>query len=177
MIIGVSGKKRSGKDTFYKFFKELLPEHEIKKYAFADLVKEYAIKYFSIPLSEIKNENHRFILQGLGQAFREEVSKTYWVDHVFSEIKESQNNNPNEISIITDVRYRNEAKEVEKHPESFLVNIQKTFSENSVDFHQSENDLNNYEFEHVIINNGDLDDYKRKIEKWIEKNLLLTTRW
>lgn len=171
MIIGVSGKKRSGKDTFYIFFKELLPEKNVKRYAFADLVKDYAIKYFGIPLSEIKNENHRFVLQGLGQAFREEVSKTYWVDQVFSQIKQNRKNDPNEISIITDVRYTNEAKEVEKQPNSFLINIQKTFPENNVDFHQSENDLNNYEFEHVIINNGDLDDYKRKIEKWIEKNL------
>lgn len=178
MIIGVAGKKRSGKDTFYEIVKnELENVVNVKKYAFADLVKLYAIKYFGIPESQIKLERHRFILQGIGQMFREEINSSFWIDAVFQEIDLKKHNESKELSIITDVRYFNEAEAILSKEDSILVKIVNPRTNLHKDFHQSENDLNDYHFDFLIDNSGDLEDYQKEVKGWISKNYSLIIPW
>lgn len=178
MIIGVSGKKRSGKDTFYNLLKnEIQGEANVKRYAFADHVKELAIKYFDIPTNQIKFERHRYILQGLGQIFREEVSKTFWIDYVINQINESRKKDPKEISVITDVRYLNESEAILAQDHSILIKIHNPISEFWKDSHQSENDLNDYEFDFQIENSEDLGVYQKRVKEWVLKNYSLIIPW
>jgi len=175
MIIGVSGKKRSGKDTFFEILKNSLSgKYLIKKYAFADRVKEYAIKYFNVLPLEIKKEENRFILQGIGQFVRQEINKDFWVNEVFSDIYLSRFKNPNEISIITDVRYQNEADKITSVDSGILIRIENP-NLNLIDYHESENDLDSYPFDMKILNNGSIEDYERSIKKWVETNINLLT--
>lgn len=177
MIIGIAGKKRSGKDTFYQITSQMLKgKHQVKRYAFADSVKDFAMNYFGILREDIKNEKNRYLLQGIGQMLRDEVSKNFWIDKVFSEIHKSRLNHPGEISIITDVRYRNEAEAILSKDNSLLIKIDNpnTFT---FDYHQSENDLDNFNFDVVIKNNGTLEDYEEQIEKWLKQNLPWIIHW
>lgn len=171
MIIGVSGKKRSGKDTFYELLKNNLKDHSsVKRYAFADPVKEYATQYFNIDWREIKNEQNRFILQGIGQMFREKVDENYWVLKTIKKIRESRLKNPGEISVITDVRYINEANEVINQEEGILIKIINKNTE-AFDSHISENNLDDYEFDYIIENNGSMDSYRNEVSLWVKSHL------
>jgi hypothetical protein len=177
MIIGVSGKKRTGKDTFYTVASKLLKgKNVVKRYAFADTVKEYAIEYFKIPKDEIKLEEHRYILQAIGQMLRDEVSKSYWINKTFHKIYESRLKNPGEISIITDVRYLNEVEAILNSENSILIRIENGKNEN-LDFHQSENDLNSFQFDFVITNTGTLEEYEAKVTEWLKSNLPWIIHW
>lgn len=176
MIIGVSGKKRSGKDTFYEILKDKLEIKKykyvtVKKYAFADEVKKYAIDFFNVPENEIKLERNRFILQGIGELFRSKVNQNYWVNNLFESIYKSREKNPNEMSVITDVRHLNEVELILDQPYSLLVRIKNINTDKDDDKHRSEMELNDYPFDSYIENNGSLDDYRRSIEKWIDTNL------
>lgn len=177
MIIGISGKKRSGKDSFYSIIKKLLDgKHTVKRYAFADKVKEYAVNHFGIPLKDVKLEENRKLLQSIGQLFREEVSKDYWVTQVFSEIHKSRLKNPGEISVITDIRYVNEAEHVLNLDNSILIRV---INKNSATFdsHQSENDLDYFNFDFTISNNGTIEDYEKEVQAWVRKNLPWIIHW
>jgi hypothetical protein len=177
MIIGISGKKRAGKDTFFNVAHKILNgKYPVKRYAFADNVKKFAVKYLNVPTADIKNEENRFILQGIGQMLREEVSKDFWVNSLFAEIYKSRQLNPSEISIITDVRYKNEAEIILSKDDSFLLKIEnkKTFM---VDYHQSEIDLDDFEFDFTIENEGTLSEYEEQIEIWFKRNLPWIIHW
>jgi hypothetical protein len=177
MIIGVSGKKRTGKDTFYKIAKKLLEgKSKVKRYAFADAVKEYAIKYFNIPKEDIKLEENRYILQAIGQMLREEVSKEYWINKVLKDVHASRVKNPGEISIITDVRYTNEAEAILHSDNALLIRIEKD-NVDTLDMHQSENDLDDFQFDVVIQNNGTVEQYEAKVTEWLKSNLPWIIHW
>lgn len=177
MIIGISGKKRAGKDTFYHTTQKLLKgKHLVKRYAFADAVKDFAMKYYEIPREDIKLEENRYILQGTGQMLRDEVSKNFWIDKVFTEIHRSRLNHAGEISIITDVRYRNEAEFILSKDDSILIKIENS-NTLTQDYHQSENDLNNFAFDFIIKNNGSIEEYEEKIILWLKQNLPWIIHW
>lgn len=176
MIIGVSGKKRSGKDTFFRIAqKRLMGLYSVKRYAFADPVKEYAQDYFGILPENVKDEENRFILQGIGHIMREEVTKDYWINKIIRQVYQSQLKDPNEISIITDVRYRNEADAILEQEHGLLVRVVNKNTE-APDSHFSEIDLDDYEFDFTIHNNGTLEEYEKEVVGWIESNLPWITR-
>jgi hypothetical protein len=176
MIIGVSGKKRSGKDTFYEIIKnELKNKQTVKRYAFADRVKICAKKYFGINQSDIKLEQNRFILQGIGQMLRQEINPNYWINIVIREMMESRSKNPDEISVITDLRYINEVEEILSLGNSVVVRIER--NQDNYDNHISETDLNNYPFDFYIKNNEDVDSYRREVLSWIKLNLPWIIHW
>jgi hypothetical protein len=177
MIIGVSGKKRSGKDTFYTVAQKLLEgRYPVRRYAFADNVKKFAIKYLNIPNKDIKNEEYRYILQGIGQMLRDEVSKDFWVHSLFTEINNSRRINSSEISVITDVRYQNEVEAILSLDNSIVIKVENpnTFS---IDYHVSERDLDNFEFDFVIKNDGSISEYEEKIKTWLKQNLPWIIHW
>jgi len=184
MKIGISGKKLSGKDTFFQIAQEVFakeaPHARLHRYAFADLVKQYAATYFNIDprVSGEEKERVRFVWQGIGQMLREEVDEDYWVKKVFEQIdqdgQEYMSAYPDSIfiGIITDVRYKNEARLIEEDGNSLLLRINRpslTFD----DQHASEIDLDDYTFTYEIENTGDLIQYKGQVIEWLYKNLPL----
>jgi dephospho-CoA kinase len=174
MIVAVSGKKRSGKDTFYQLVKEYV-EHgtniRVVRFAFADAVKKYAESYFAVSRYTDKEE-YRFILQGIGQMMREEVRKSYWIDITSRGIEEefTKYGKDNVIAIITDVRYLNEMEwALENADISLRIERAEAPSDDS---HPSEVELDKFDFGHKIINNGDMCQYREVVSKWVSEHLL-----
>ena len=97
-IVLVSGKARSGKDTFSKFLKK--HDKRIKIVAFAQNLKELAVRTFGISLGDLEDyknngnvivhgldtetlqggntQSYRSILQNLGNGVREMFGKEIW---------------------------------------------------------------------------------------------------
>ena len=168
MVIGVAGKKRSGKDTFFNIISETLGTRcNVKRYAFADEVKAYAENYFKIPKDKVKEEENRIYLQGIGQMFREKVNRNYWVNFLMIKMMESRLKDPNELSIITDVRYINEVEKILELENSLILKVENPNIE-SYDSHISENDLNEYHFDYIIKNDSTMDVYEKRVREWIE---------
>lgn len=165
MIIGISGKKYSGKDTAFLLISKEVPA---VRFAFADMVKYYARTYFGVdPLAVGEDkEKTRFILQGVGEMFRNEVSKTYWTDQVFNAIEQLD---PNFVYVITDVRYINEVEEIRKRGgKVFRV----TRPGETQDNHPSETELTDscFDEEDIIVNDDTLDVFAERIYRWMIKN-------
>lgn len=73
-LIGIHGKARSGKDEFCKI---LCDTYGFKRIAYADVIRELAVKYFEVPQEETldkKTKESRKILQGIGVSVRNHLS-------------------------------------------------------------------------------------------------------
>ncbi len=177
MVIALSGKKGSGKDSFYQisvdYFRRRGFSGPIFKFAFADRVKKYAEQYFGVDLSnDQKKEETRFILKGIGQMIREEVNKDYWANIVFDELYGLKllHGKYNFIAFITDVRYFNEAQRCLREAD-FLIRVVNPRA--IYDPHQSEVDLDNFPFGHYVWNDGGLGVYKERVGSWLKEHVLI----
>lgn len=170
-LIGISGKKRSGKDTFYQVFNThvMAPKVAVRRYAFADAVKTFATKYFGY--EESKKEEQRFILQGVGHMLREEVSENFWVDITYNQILKDREDFTSRgvvlVSVVTDVRYPNEVDSILERNGHIVRIIREDYEE--PDPHPSETSLDNTQFDDVVLNNGDLLKYVDTVWRWTEK--------
>lgn len=162
MIIGVIGKKGSGKDTVCDYLES---KYKVKKYSFAKALKEFCMKEFRLsydevydqkdkekPLLKLNNHTPRVCLQDIGVIFRK-FNPNFWVDKVITQI-----NKDSEIfNSIADVRFPNEADICD-------LTIRISRPGYNGDDHESENALNNHKTDFVIINDGSLQDLHDKIE-------------
>lgn len=174
MIIGISGKKQSGKDTFLELANQIRSEEGrplFKCKKFADKVKEicalvtcrplymfYDAKYYNDILPEYGNMTIRQLQQKVGtDLFRQNLHPDTWINALNIEtFKEDED------YIITDVRFKNEAKRI-KSLGGILVRVNR--SNSNTDKHPSETGLDDYEeFDYIIQNDGTLDEYKEKIK-------------
>lgn len=104
LIIAVSGKAFSGKDTFFELAKELEAEDlKVTRFAFGDEVKKAAKL---LGWDGNKDEKGRSILTWVGDGAREFISPTIWVDKVIDEMEKTYAFSPKRsIFIVTDCRY------------------------------------------------------------------------
>ena len=170
-LIGLSGKKGSGKDLFYELFNEIVFGYENKK--FADKLKQicsilsglpieyfYNRKKYSIYL-ENWNMDIRTMMQKVGtEVFRQNFDENTWAKSLFSDFKDSK-------WIITDVRFLNEVNIIRKY-NGILIRIERPNNEKK-DNHASEISLDYYDkWDYKIINDGSIVDYKNKIRNTIK---------
>ena len=111
-IIGICGVARSGKDTLYLCLKDIAPRKEWRRLAFADELKseceEFLLKNTGIsPFTDSDEEKLliRPFLVAYGTHLRRALDPNCWVSAVKKQVEGSANG---EISVITDVRYKNE---------------------------------------------------------------------
>ncbi len=111
MIIGISGFARSGKDTFGLSLQRILKTYSIESEinAFANVLKndidQFLIEKFNIS-AFTKKENEKSLIRPILVAYGESKRKqdpNYWIDQIKEKSK-------NKLTIVTDVRYENEAK-------------------------------------------------------------------
>ena len=108
ILIGVTGTARHGKDTVAD---HLVSHMAFTKASFATAVKEFAINQFGLTREECyreKTEKSRWILQSIGNGCREEFGDEIWIE------KLSQQIGALERTVISDVRYLNEAEYIRK---------------------------------------------------------------
>lgn len=166
-IIGVSGKKRSGKDTFF----QMLEKHSdvpVYRLAFADTLKqeiyEYILKPNGLELDMMSNEatkeQFRTLLQWWGTEFRRRLFRDdYWLAKLSEQL--SQYENQDAIVMITDVRFPNEFQYI-KSIGGLMVRITRPNMPSSGDVHVSETALDDeLGFDTFIENNGSLELFDR----------------
>lgn len=103
-LIGIVGKKRSGKDTFAS----VLVEHGWKRAAFADALKEELAEWLGVSVEdiELRKEAFRAALQERGARMRRDDPE-YWIKKLVATIAEDFAAGGKVV--ITDIRYENEA--------------------------------------------------------------------
>ena len=177
MIIGISGKAGSGKDTAAKMLEVLYANPDIsyedfanKRYKnfadiqivhFADSLKETAQVLFRIGEWETNTQEGkkttinwigktvRELLQGIGQGLRDAIDPNLWVKILFANTEGWSN------YIIADVRYPNEVKAI-KERNGILLRIDREGA--GAGNHSSETALDDYkEWDVHIENNGSLE--------------------
>ena len=178
MIIGISGKAGSGKDTAAKMLEVLYANPDIsyedfvnKRYKnfadiqivhFADSLKETAQVLFRIGEWETNTQEGkkttinwigktvRELLQGIGQGLRDAIDPNLWVKILFANTEDWSN------YIIADVRYPNEVYAIKKR-NGILIRIDRKGA--GAGNHSSETALDNYkEWDVHIENNGSIED-------------------
>lgn len=120
MIIGISGKSGSGKDTLANILKGAYPEMNFQHIAFADKVKVIAGELLSVGSSQFENREYkeswvedlnisvRGILQAIGDGLRDKIHPDIWLIALQKRI------NPSLNYLVTDCRYKNEAEAIKK---------------------------------------------------------------
>lgn len=161
-LIGLIGKKRSGKDTAARF---LVQDHGFVRYAFADPLKAAALHvdpwiyshgdYYR--LSEViaaRGENRakelaevRRVWQDLGVAMREHVDPDVWLNATMRKVLAEDR-----PVVLTDVRFPNEADAIEAAG-GLLVRVVRA-SAPTDDAHVSETALDGRECGATLVNDG-----------------------
>ena len=169
MIIGLSGYAQSGKNTVADI---LVDHHGFIALAFADPIKAlvYDInpKINSIEIQGMVNEygwdivkqdpEVRRLLQTTGEAGRQGIDEYLWVALTLSQIKD-----PHEGRyVITDVRFPNEASAISSQGGQ-LWRIERP-GVDAVNDHISETALDAWVFDETIVNDGTIEDLKKKIK-------------
>lgn len=179
-IIGISGKRGSGKSTAARIIHKEAPQYEIR--AFADKLKFFLADAFGVsPLmfedesfkssvappewQEVDEEGnltqrtHRWYLANCGtNAMRNVLHNNFWVNALAADLRSDS------CSVISDVRFRNEAGWV-KSQGGILIRINRDIeSVDDMDAHHSETALDNYKgFDYIINNNKELSYLQKEI--------------
>jgi len=172
MIISFSGYAKSGKDTAAEIVRTEFPRFKVKK--FSGKLKEIASILTGIPASMfeqqfIKESNidgwgmtGRELLQKIGtDAIRDGLHKDAWVISLFADYHSTDN------WLITDCRFPNEYEYVKMFG-GITVRIVRDGVE-PVNAHPSETSLDNFDFDIVISNDGDLDKFKNVVLELVKK--------
>jgi len=188
MIIALSGYAQSGKDACANFIREIDPDFEIKK--FSHKLKVVASILTGIPVDKFEDQDFkkttmgdewtyvgipltvRDFLQRLGtDAVRNNLHHNAWVNALMSGYRKEKWSGwidnirfdyPASKWVITDCRFPNEAKAV-KERGGIIVRVDRS-GVNPVNAHPSETALDSWKFDHIIVNNGTLEDLKTSIQ-------------
>lgn len=159
-LIGISGKKLSGKDTLCR----LLQQHyagESVRLAFADPLKEEVAKAICRPIKWVEDNKAdlRLLLQAWGTDFRRKhYGENYWVKQVIQKILALDEKVG--LVVIPDVRFLSEAGSL-RSAGATLIRIERPPA--PIDIHPSEVELDNYEhFNYRVKNGGTVDDLSRQ---------------
>lgn len=172
VVIGIAGKKRSGKDTVAKALIECARREDItaSRRALADALKEecasmlapllHPRKSYSAILAEMHaddtKERYRLLLQWWGTEFRRGMTRdSYWVDNLRTWILRNCKGE-REIVVVPDVRFPNEVEMI-KQLGGVVVNVNRPFLD-AGDHHVSERALDEFQdWDYVVNNISDLE--------------------
>ena len=176
-IIGISGKKGSGKDTFAKLLQKQLELSTCKsvridsfaanlKYCCAVISGQPDYLFCNQDMKDRKagflNFTNRELMQKFGDLTRS-LDKDIWIKSLFN--KYLYLDNPPEYLIVSDVRFKNEAEHIKKL-DGILIRIESDRVKEN--YHISETELDNYpNFDLKITNNKSesLEQLKNKAKK------------
>src|SRR4029077_473617 len=164
IILAFGNKARQGKDTASAaIFNHIthnnlvLDRHEqnkgkiaVRQFRFADALYDECRRFHGMTTKDAP------LLQRVGAERRAE-NPFYWVDKVFDQIREFQTQNSKSVSLISDLRYKNEAQELAKR-EGYAVQVVALDSATGKQYidpsrpadHISETDLDDYPWDFFI---------------------------
>ena len=155
MIIGISGKKRSGKDTVADIL--LGTNDNSIKYSFANPLKCEVARACGVTVEYIEEHkaNFRLMLQGWGTDYRRKLfGEDYWLKKMDQAVEQFSGR---PLVIIPDVRFMNEYDWVKKN-DGIMVRVNRPELQ-VVDGHVSETELDDIpNWDIVICNDGTIKD-------------------
>jgi hypothetical protein len=161
-IIGISGKKRTGKTTVANYIQTLHP-NRVFIMSFADALKDEVCEAMGITkkFMEDNKDDFRLILQGWGTNFRRKHSgDDYWLRKYLTKLL---NLPPTAIVVTPDVRFINEAETILK-VKGLLWRINKQEFDLD-DQHVSETQMDRWtKWDAVINNDHDIETLLRTID-------------
>lgn len=186
IIIGINGKKQSGKTTIANILKDLFPERVIIL-NFGDAVKESLKPIFSFSDDELYGDSKEVIndfwgitpremmqyfatelmRNGLSKRF-DNIGSNVWVLSLERKIKEILKTERNKIIIIADLRFKNEYALIKKYNGLTIKVYNENVENNEYSSHVSENDLDDLTFDYNIHNNGTIESLKENIIKTLK---------
>lgn len=153
-VIGLAGKKQSGKDTVFEIARKQLPKLRVGRAAFADPLKaEVAhVTQMNVNFIEANKDKLRLLLQAWGADFRRQFyGQEYWVNAMRHVLRDADKHA--DVLFITDLRYENEAEFVHELG-GVVVRVDRDGGDN--DTHSSETVMDGYDgYDYAIDNNGD----------------------
>jgi hypothetical protein len=155
-IIGLIGKKQSGKDEFCKHLAKLTT---VRRLAFGDALKREVASGCRVSVDYINEHKpaFRLILQGWGTDFRRGLfGEDYWV-------KQLPPFNPYALNVVTDVRFENEVQLI-KRSGGLLLRIERRGL--STDLHPSETSVDDVEVDYIVENHGTLVEFYAAVESF-----------
>ena len=172
MIIGLSGYAQVGKDSVAKI---LVENYGYSRIAFADIIKlacyrlNPIITYEGMRLKHLVDldgwENAkqqpevRRMLQVMGsEVGRDLIDPQIWVELTMNSAHKSDN------IVVSDVRFRNEAEEI-KWKGGQVWRISRIDRDAPINVHRSETDLDDWNFDQYISNNGTLADLYAQVKE------------
>tara|TARA_Y100000758_G_scaffold43411_1_gene28074 strand:+ start:280 stop:855 length:576 start_codon:yes stop_codon:yes gene_type:complete len=170
MLIGISGKAQSGKDTLGKF---LCDEYKCLHYYFAKPLKEGAKVMFNLTDDQIANKevpiepwgiSPRKIYQLLGTEVGRGIDPAIWIKNAEMFIKSV----PGRTVVITDCRFDNEATFI-RNRGGVVINIVRDHEDIDENRHSSEGGLEEKNIDFTIYNNGTIEDMCNEVVYGIQK--------
>ena len=174
MIIGLSGYARSGKDTVAE---TLIREFGFERVAFADPIREilYAmnphvggerlvpiVDSYGWDVAKSKQEA-RELFQSLGYAARQNINPNVWIMAAFGKMRKDKN------YVIADVRFRNEANAIREFGGQ-VWRVERPGVE-AVNGHVSEWEMDGYDFDHGLSNDGTLEQLEYMVKTIYDKTV------
>lgn len=186
MLIGLSGRKGSGKDTAALY---LCSKYNFKSIAFADPLKESCQILFGFSHEQLYDLAHketldpywnvtpRKIYQFLGtEVFRGSIQQVipgigedFWVRSTMQKLKHitSRTKLDKVNVVITDVRFQNELDAIRNEGGFIIKLVRNICISNSEDQHSSESIVDNLESDIVIENNSTLESLYESIDQFV----------
>lgn len=176
MLVGLLGKKRSGKDTTADY---IVNKYGFNKRAFADPLKNAVKELFMLSNTQLYGDekdcvDERWELKPreIFQLFGTEIVRntfpkyfpirgdSFWVKNMELYYNDKKDTN----IVISDVRFQDEIDFIEKNGGVVIKLVR--YSDNDVDGHESENiDVLKYKSNILINNDGTIDELYNKIDK------------
>ena len=174
MLIGVSGKAGSGKDTIGDY---LVKEYAFKKIALADPIKRLVKDVFALDdhavydrvareqsLQRWPKWSVRTLLQFIGtELFREKIDDSVWVKSLWYKIQDDKANN----YVCPDIRFPNELNyfmENAKDGEFFSFKVTRPGYDGNVGLKGHASEAHDLEGDFQIINNGTYETLYNKVD-------------
>jgi hypothetical protein len=184
MIVGLCGRARHGKDTIADY---LVSNYKFQKYSFANPLKRGCMELFGFTEEQVFGElkevvdplwgcTPRQMLQVLGTellqlhvqeyipSFKENIGRKVWVKC----FNRYYNNTENKNITIADVRFDHEVEGI-KSLGGIIIKVLRPGMVDG-DLHASEVGIDNISYDHLIINDGDLNDLYLKIDNILNAN-------
>jgi len=178
LIIGISGKIGTGKDTVAREIIKAFPEYNFRKVSFGYNVKKIVsiltgIDMRTILSRKIKNEFLSEWGYTVGEMFqiigtdsiRDNLTENAWIYSLFNNIKDGEN------IIITDVRFKNEAYSILNRG-GYLIRLtgESMSKDNRKTEHKSETELDNFNmFDMIYENKPPISNIKNLIKELSDK--------
>lgn len=172
MIIGLTGRAFSGKDTVGAY---LSRAHNFSMLAFADPIRDALIAALDIDPRAFRPENKETVIDWLGQSprklmqtlgtdwGRQLVKKTIWIDLMARRIRQSIYAGDTDI-VITDVRFWTEASLISRLGGTVWRIHRPNAETTRHNAHISENEMDCIPVHHTLTNDGTLEQLYEQVD-------------